>query len=244
MTRIGDMARSASAFLPGMPTVAMVLMSGLVSFGLVQLKQFIDDRRRRAAYHVDEGLEPLGDDHGETVAVGRLMLPDDANPAGNVHGGTILQMVEMAGYIIASKHCNPRSQASDPSFTPLTLVTARIEHMEFKDPVFVGDAVKVYGKVIFTSERSVLVAVSVQADNVQTGRSVITNTAMLWYVAYGGSRRVRPLMYAHIYAVSCANVCFFYCFVLFCVDFMIYLGHFSHVHFVIMYRFVSFLCPF
>ena len=30
------------------------------------------------------------------------MLPDDANPAGNVHGGTILKMVEQVGYLAAT----------------------------------------------------------------------------------------------------------------------------------------------
>lgn len=34
------------------------------------------------------------------------MRPDDANVAGNVHGGTVLKMIEEAGAIISTRHCN------------------------------------------------------------------------------------------------------------------------------------------
>ena len=42
----------------------------------------------------------------ENIEVSRIMMPDDANIAGNVHGGTILKMIEEAGVIIATRHCN------------------------------------------------------------------------------------------------------------------------------------------
>ena len=34
------------------------------------------------------------------------MNPNDANVAGNVHGGTILHMIEEAGCIVSTRHCN------------------------------------------------------------------------------------------------------------------------------------------
>ena len=40
------------------------------------------------------------------------MLPDDANFAGNVHGGTILMLIEEAGGIVASRYCNAPRQVS------------------------------------------------------------------------------------------------------------------------------------
>lgn len=36
----------------------------------------------------------------------RLMRPDDANIMGNVHGGIILKMIEEAGGIVGTRHCN------------------------------------------------------------------------------------------------------------------------------------------
>lgn len=38
------------------------------------------------------------------------MRPDDANVAGNVHGGTILKMIEEAGAIISTRHCNSQNR--------------------------------------------------------------------------------------------------------------------------------------
>ena len=40
------------------------------------------------------------------------MRPDDANVAGNVHGGTILKMIEEAGAIISTRHCNSQNGVS------------------------------------------------------------------------------------------------------------------------------------
>ena len=65
----------------------------------------------------------------EHVVTSRVMLPDDANPAGNVHGGTILKMIEQAGYIAATKYTN-RNSKGDASFG----VVARIDHMDFLCP--------------------------------------------------------------------------------------------------------------
>ena len=44
------------------------------------------------------------------IEVSRIMLPDDSNLAGNVHGGTILKLIEEAGEIIATRHCNKDRQ--------------------------------------------------------------------------------------------------------------------------------------
>lgn len=51
----------------------------------------------------------------------RIMRPDDANVAGNVHGGTILKMIEEAGAIISTRHCNSQNGVSvcGPSPSPL-----------------------------------------------------------------------------------------------------------------------------
>jgi len=34
------------------------------------------------------------------------MQPGDANVSGNVHGGSILKMIEEAGLIVSTRHCN------------------------------------------------------------------------------------------------------------------------------------------
>jgi acyl-CoA hydrolase len=52
-----------------------------------------------------KSLEPY-----KTARVEVPILPDDANPAGNTHGGTILKLVEACGYIAASRFVNRYEQ--------------------------------------------------------------------------------------------------------------------------------------
>ena len=47
------------------------------------------------------------------VVVARVLLPDDANPAGNVHGGTTLRIMEEAGMIAATRHMSAAAAAAE-----------------------------------------------------------------------------------------------------------------------------------
>ena len=66
-----------------------------------------------------------------SVVMAQMMIPQDANPAGNVHGGAVVKIIDEAAGVVASRHA--RSNA----------VTASIARMEFHTPVFVGDLLTV-----------------------------------------------------------------------------------------------------
>ena len=51
----------------------------------------------------------------QAPTVARLLLPDDANPSGNVHGGTILQLMDQAGMITATRHANSGNDVKEAS---------------------------------------------------------------------------------------------------------------------------------
>ena len=104
------------------------------------------------------------------------MLPDDANPAGNVHGGTILKLIEQAGYIVSTRFLN--SEGAAPG-GPWHGVMVRLEHMEFWQPMFVGEVSLLEASITYTSPRSVEVVVTVHAENVLTGAVRNTNQATL-----------------------------------------------------------------
>lgn len=106
------------------------------------------------------------------------MLPDDTNTMGNVHGGTILKMIEQAGHIVSSRHCNK----SDSS-PRLTTVLVRLERMDFHQPMYVGEIAQLQAAVTYTSPHSIEVTVDVWAENVVSGERRHTNTASLWYIA-------------------------------------------------------------
>ena len=109
------------------------------------------------------------------------MLPDDTNPSGNVHGGTILKLIEQAGSIVATRYCNTAAASGQDS--ALTAVIARVERMDFHQPVYVGEVSQVQADVTFTSQHSMEVMVDVWAENLITGERRHTNSATLWYVA-------------------------------------------------------------
>ena len=116
------------------------------------------------------------------VEVSRLMHPDDANLGGNVHGGTILQLIEQAGWISATRHCNTLRNAQSTS--PVTTGLARLEHVDFLRPMHIGNVALVHASVSYASAHSLMVSVHVESEDVMRARKETTNRATLWYVAF------------------------------------------------------------
>lgn len=119
------------------------------------------------------------------VVLARQMEITDANIAGNVHGGTIMKMVDTAAGLAAAKHCGGLA------------VTAEMDEMSFLEPVYVGDVVTVKATVNQAFRTSMEVGVRVEAENVRTGRWVHTSSAYLVFVAVdeeGKPRKVPPLL--------------------------------------------------
>jgi acyl-CoA hydrolase len=119
------------------------------------------------------------------VVLARQMEIPDANIAGNVHGGTIMKMVDTAAGLAAAKHCGGLA------------VTAAMDEMSFLEPVYVGDVVTVKAMVNEAFHTSVEVGVRVEAETYATGRHVHTSSAYLVFVAIddrGSPRAVPPLL--------------------------------------------------
>ncbi|XP_038602373.1 cytosolic acyl coenzyme A thioester hydrolase isoform X2 [Tachyglossus aculeatus] len=111
-----------------------------------------------------------------TYNLSRIMRPDDANIAGNVHGGTILKMIEEAGAIISTRHCNSHKGES------CVAALARVERTDFLSPMCIGEVAHVSAEITYTSKHSVEVQVNVMSENILTGTKRMTNKATLWYV--------------------------------------------------------------
>jgi acyl-CoA hydrolase len=118
------------------------------------------------------------------VQISRLTLPEHANPLGQVHGGTIMRLVDEAGAICAMRH------ARRPC------VTVMVDSMTFDSPVRVGELVSCEASVDYVGETSLEVSVSVRAENPLSGDVTHTNTARVVYVALddrGRPAKVPPL---------------------------------------------------
>ena len=109
----------------------------------------------------------------------RLMMPPDANPHGNVHGGVIMRVVDEVAGIVAHRHARRN------------VVTARLDRMDFLEPVFVGNALTLHAQLAYTGKTSMEVMVDIHAENLDTGEVVHTGTAWLTMIAL--NERGRPV---------------------------------------------------
>ncbi len=101
----------------------------------------------------------------------QMVLPMHANPAGNVHGGEIMKMMDNAAGVAAQKHAHTNC------------VTARVEELNFKKPVLVGELVTCKSQVIYAGRSSMEVFVTVESENLITERKQIALTAFFTMVS-------------------------------------------------------------
>ena len=142
------------------------------------------------------------DHHSAELA--RMMVPSDANIAGNVHGGTIMKMMEEAAGVAANRYFNVgsgtaanNSQATSATRTRVCALTSRVERMTFQHPVHVGDVAKVRAEVVFSSLHTIAVSVQVTAERMAWSTApaaaststdggcceeMVCNKALLWLV--------------------------------------------------------------
>lgn len=111
------------------------------------------------------------------VEMAQVMLPVDANLAGNVHGGSIMKLIDAAAGIAALRHCRTN------------VVTASMDRLDFHGPVFVGELVILRASINYAGKTSMEVGVRVEAENLLTGEVRHTNSAYLTMVAMGKNRR-------------------------------------------------------
>jgi len=112
-----------------------------------------------------------------TVTSSILMVPQDANPAGNVHGGVIMKHIDETAGVVAFRHS--RSNA----------VTASIDRIIFHHPVFIGNLLTLKACVNMTGRTSMEIGVRVESENLLTGEILHTASAYLTFVALDSSGR-------------------------------------------------------
>ncbi|MBJ7609578.1 MAG: acyl-CoA thioesterase [Candidatus Dormibacteraeota bacterium] len=104
-----------------------------------------------------------------------------ANNDGNVHGGTIMRLVDGAAGIAAMRHARSR------------VVTASMDDMSFLAPVYIGDLVTVRAMVNDAHSTSMEVGVRVDVENIATGEWRHVASAHLVFVALDADGRPSPV---------------------------------------------------
>ncbi|HEY5524589.1 MAG TPA: acyl-CoA thioesterase [Clostridium sp.] len=89
------------------------------------------------------------------LTISQVMLPNQANVAGNIHGGEIMKLMDSAAYAASRKYVKSN------------VVTARVDELEFHLPIFVGDLVTCTAQVVFVGKSSMEVAVTVEVEDLE-----------------------------------------------------------------------------
>jgi len=123
---------------------------------------------------------------GRPVAASRtemieLGLPQDANPLGNILGGRVMHLIDIAGAIATHRHCR------------LQAVTASVDHLDFLNPIRVGELIVLQSQVNRAFHTSVEVGVEVYSENFVTGERKHTTTAFLTFVALDSDGHPTPV---------------------------------------------------
>jgi acyl-CoA hydrolase len=106
-----------------------------------------------------------------------MVMPNDTNTLGNLMGGNLLRMMDVAGAIAAQKHSNR------------IVVTASVDNVSFVNSIPLGNVVTLEAKVTRAFNSSIEVIVNVYSENIPAGLKDKTNQAFLTFVAVDQSGR-------------------------------------------------------
>jgi acyl-CoA hydrolase len=105
------------------------------------------------------------------VLLSQVMQPQDANIAGNVHGGVIMKQIDNTAGVVGVKHAHSN------------VVTASIDRLSFHYPVFVGDLMTLKAGLNMVGKTSMEIGVRVETENILTGEIRHIASAYLTFVA-------------------------------------------------------------
>jgi uncharacterized protein (TIGR00369 family) len=110
-----------------------------------------------------------------------LMTPDTANFAGNVHGGTLLKLLDQVAYACASRYAGRY------------VVTLSVDQVTFRQPVHVGELVTLLAAVNHTGTSSMEVGIKVVAEDIRTQVVRHVNSCFFTMVAVDDDRKPVPV---------------------------------------------------
>lgn len=117
--------------------------------------------------------------HELTMTV--LMTPDMANFSGNVHGGTVLRLLDQVAYACASRYAGRY------------VVTLSVDQVTFREPIHVGELVNFLASVNHTGTTSMEIGIKVVTENIVKQSVRHANSCFFTMVAVGDDRKPVPV---------------------------------------------------
>ena len=103
-----------------------------------------------------------------------ILMPNDTNNMGRALGGSVLHWMDICGAIVARR------------FARRQVVTASMDHVDFRAPIDLGDIVVIEGYAFDTGDTSVDVKVDVAAERPSAGERRETASSFFTFVALDG----------------------------------------------------------
>ncbi|HZK01796.1 MAG TPA: acyl-CoA thioesterase [Anaerovoracaceae bacterium] len=113
------------------------------------------------------------------LVMSQLMLPNQANVAGNVHGGEIMKLMDNAAGAVARRYARSN------------VVTARVDELEFHLPIFVGALVTLTATIAYVGRSSMEIIVNVYVEDLESD-SEPTQALSSYFTMVALDRNGRP----------------------------------------------------
>jgi acyl-CoA hydrolase len=135
---------------------------------------------------MESDINQMGRTPQETVSVmTELVLPSQANLLGNLLGGQLMHLMDIAGALTCRRHAS------------MEVATVAVDKLIFKIPVKVGEIITVTSKMVWAGHTSMKVRIEVSAEDMKKHTAKLTNTACFTYVALSDDKKpaiVPPLL--------------------------------------------------
>jgi len=110
-----------------------------------------------------------------------LVLPQHANAIGTAFGGVIMSWIDICSSIAAKRHCGN------------VCVTARVDALEFRAPIKVGDVVRLTARLNAAFTSSMEIGVRVEREHGRTGERALCADARATFVNLGEDGQPCPV---------------------------------------------------
>src|SRR4029453_4896794 len=115
------------------------------------------------------------------LALRSIAMPVFANAHGDIFGGWLLSQMDLAGSAVPLRPASGR------------VVTVAVTAMSFQRPVFVGDEVSCYAKILKVGHTSITVKVEAFARRGRSGKQIKVTEGIFTYVAVDSKSKPRPV---------------------------------------------------
>lgn len=130
--------------------------------------------------HKEDNAASIQSPRGD-LACRTLAMPTDTNPRGDIFGGWVMTLMDIAGKMTATTIAGGR------------VVTVSVSNMAFLQPIQVGDTVCCYTDLLHIGKTSIVLSIEVWVLRQGVGERMKVTDAEFTFVAVDDNGRPRPV---------------------------------------------------